>query len=234
MADTLQQQVSITDDSLAGYTEDSGLGFKVYSYMTTLGSCIGYLLSTIDWKRVGSSIVTASLQIQYSLTPEQSLFLLITVMFTITSVITMVSAKEKPFKKHCPLKSVEENSDHLHSKMDGNFIYGNKNAVVHDESLDVIRNESIFQNKYQKSRIRLFQPILSKKFRSLASLMILFCYLISNFCKLLIKPVEIVVFCSKNLVTTFFTEVRTNYKQGYIILIFETLFFDEMHYFFRY
>ena len=118
MADTLQQQASTADDSLSGYSEDSGLGFKVYSYMTTLGSCIGYLLSTVDWKTVGSSLITTSVQIQYSLTPEQSLFLLITAMFTVSAVITMASAKEKPIKHYCELRSIEESSSQLNCEIE--------------------------------------------------------------------------------------------------------------------
>ena len=207
MADTLQQQASATDSSLSGYSEDSGLGFKVYSYMTTLGSCIGYLLSTVNWKTVGSSIITTSVQIQYSLTPEQSLFLLITVMFTVSAVITMISAKEKPIKHYCELRSIEESSIQLKQEIEVTSMYGNKNNMDHNESINVIENKLIFQNKNQKSRMRVFHPILSKKCRNLTSLILFLCYLISGLCKFFIKPLGIALFCSKNLFTTFLKKV---------------------------
>lgn len=207
MADTLQQQASTSNDSLSGYSEDSGLGFKVYSYMTTLGSCIGYLLSTVDWKTVGSPMITSSVQIQYSLTPEQSLFFLITVMFTVSAVITMVSAKEKPIKYYCELRSIEESSSKSDCEIEVTSMHGNKNTMGHDESINVIENKLIFQNKNQKSRMRVFHPILSKKCRNLTSLTLFFFYLISGFCKFLIKPLGIAFFCSKNLFSTFLTKV---------------------------
>ena len=180
--------------------------------MTTLGSCIGYLLSTINWKNVGTSMINTRIQIQYTLTPEQSLFLLITVLFTISTVITLASAKEKYVKKYTAPRSIEENSSELTSNIEEKLMYGNQNAVVHDESINVIEKKYIFQGKYHKTCIRVYHPKLFKKCGHLGNFIIniiLFLgYLISGLCKFDIRYLGIILPCSKNLLSMFVKKVR--------------------------
>lgn len=74
-----------------------GLGFKTYSYMTTLGSCIGYLLAAVDWNdTVYTHFYKDSPRIglKSRFTSDQSSFILVTIIFTCTSVITILSASE--------------------------------------------------------------------------------------------------------------------------------------------
>ena len=199
VADTIQQQALVTDDSLAGYDEGSGLGFKVYSYMTNLGCCVGYLLSTVDWKTAGSSIITSRVQAHYLLSTEQSLFLLITILFSISSVITLISAKEKKMKQYISLRSVEENLDALNGKTEVNVEYRAEKPVLHDDSINVINNKLIFQEKYRNTRVQ--------KFKRLGSLVVFIFHLVYGSCKIVLKFVGRTLFCSKNLVMTVFKKV---------------------------
>ena len=199
VADTIQQQALIADDSLTGYDEGSGLGFKVYSYMTNFGCCVGYLLSTVDWKTAGSSILTSRVQANYLLSTEQSLFLLITILFSISSVITLISAKEEQMKQYISLKSVEENLDALKGKTDVLLEYRAEKPVLHDDSINVINNKLIFQEKYRNTRIR--------KCKRLRSLVAIFSYLVYGSCKIVFKVAGRTLFCSKNLVMTVFKKV---------------------------
>ena len=199
VADTIQQQALITEDSLTGYDEGSGLGFKVYSYMTNLGCCVGYLLSTVDWKTAGSSILTSRVQPHYLLSTEQSLFLLITILFSISSVITLISAKEKKMKQYISLRSVEENLDALNGKTEVNVEYRAEKPVLNDDSINVINNKLIFQEKYRNTRIT--------KCKRLGSLVAIFSCLVYKSCKIVFKVVGRTLFCSKNLVITVFIKV---------------------------
>ena len=67
----------------------SVLGFKVYSYMTTLGSCIGYLIATIDWTNMTSAIIHEDniKLVNPFPTPEQSTFIVVTVLFVFTAIV---------------------------------------------------------------------------------------------------------------------------------------------------
>ena len=93
MADTLHN-VGNTE-RLSG--SSFGLGFKTYSYMTTLGSCIGYLLAAVDWN---DTLYThfhkdsPRIGLKSRFTSDQSSFILVTMIFTCTSVITILSASE--------------------------------------------------------------------------------------------------------------------------------------------
>ena len=167
--------------------------------MTNLGCCVGYLLSTVDWKTAGSSILASRVQAQNLLSTEQSLFLLITILFSISSVITLISAKEKQMKQYISLRSVEENLDALNGKTEVNVDYRAEKPVLHDDSINVINNKLIFQEKYRNSRMI--------KWKRLGSLVAIFSCLVYKSCKIVFKVVGRTMFCSKNLVMTIFKKV---------------------------
>ena len=74
---------------MAGQTEMSEeTGFSFYSGMLSIGSCIGYLLSALDWAKFG--LVVGS--------REQTAFLLVLFLYIFCWGITMVAAKEKPHR----------------------------------------------------------------------------------------------------------------------------------------
>ena len=93
MADTLHNFENT--ECLSGIS--FGLGFKTYSYMTTLGSCIGYLLAAVDWNDIIYTRFhedSPRMGLKSRFTSDQSSFVLVTIIFTCTSVITIVSASE--------------------------------------------------------------------------------------------------------------------------------------------
>ena len=65
----------------------SETGFMIYSAMLSMGSCIGYLLSAVDWQTLSQTTFCSS---------EQTAILIVLVLFTITLLVTMLAAKERP------------------------------------------------------------------------------------------------------------------------------------------
>jgi len=80
---------ALMSDIMASQTEMSEeTGFSFYSGMLSIGSCIGYLLSALDWAKFG--LVVGS--------REQTAFLLVLFLYIFCWGITMVAAKEKPHR----------------------------------------------------------------------------------------------------------------------------------------
>ena len=80
---------ALMSDIMASQTEMSEeTGFSFYSGMLSIGSCIGYLLSALDWAKFG--LVVGS--------REQTAFLLVLFLYIFCWAITMVAAKEKPHR----------------------------------------------------------------------------------------------------------------------------------------
>lgn len=63
-------------------------GFSFYSGMLSVGACIGYLLTALDWAKLGVSAGNR----------EQTAFLLVLVLFLACYTITMMAAGEKQYK----------------------------------------------------------------------------------------------------------------------------------------
>ena len=74
--------------------------FTMYSFMVSLGGCIGYLITALDWtsSRVGL----------YFGGQEQSAFAVLIVLFTLTLCATLGVAEETPLKASPPLSAENE------------------------------------------------------------------------------------------------------------------------------
>lgn len=68
---------------------NSNAGFMIYSAMLSLGSCVGYLLSALDWQSFGHNIFGTS---------EQTAMIIVLILFSITLLVTMVTARERPWR----------------------------------------------------------------------------------------------------------------------------------------
>lgn len=82
---------SLMSDMLrsASHPSQSDTGFIIYSAMLSMGSCIGYLLSAVDWQTFSQTTLCSS---------EQTAILIVLFLFTITLFVTMMTAKERPLK----------------------------------------------------------------------------------------------------------------------------------------
>ncbi len=67
----------------------SDTGFMIYSAMLSMGSCIGYLLSAVDWQTFSQTSLCSS---------EQTAILIVLILFSVTLMVTMLTAKERPLK----------------------------------------------------------------------------------------------------------------------------------------
>lgn len=76
-------------DILRSTNPNTDTGFMIYSAMLSMGSCIGYLLSAVDWQTFSQSSLCSS---------EQTAILIVLFLFTITLIVTMLTAKERPLK----------------------------------------------------------------------------------------------------------------------------------------
>ena len=65
-------------------------GFMIYSAMLSMGSCIGYLLSAVDWQTFSQTSFCSS---------EQTAILIVLFLFSITLLVTMITAQERPYKR---------------------------------------------------------------------------------------------------------------------------------------
>ena len=81
---------SLMADMLQSMHSQSETGFMIYSAMLSMGSCIGYLLSAVDWQTLSQN------QRNTFCSSEQTAILIVLVLFTITLLVTMIAAKERP------------------------------------------------------------------------------------------------------------------------------------------
>ena len=78
--------------------------FTVYSFMISFGGCIGYLITALDWSDLGL----------YFGSQENCVFIILILMYTISMIITLHTAKEKAFVE--PLSNASHRPDAiLHS-----------------------------------------------------------------------------------------------------------------------
>jgi len=120
---------ALMSDMMAGQTEMSEeTGFSFYSGMLSVGSCIGYLLTALDWAKFGLTVGSR----------EQTAFLLVLVLYVVCWVVTMVAAREKPHR----IERLEKNSESevlgLISKVDkvGNQETGSDPGYGSDEEVE--------------------------------------------------------------------------------------------------
>ena len=70
--------------------QNANTGFMIYSAMLSLGSCVGYLLSAVDWQTIVEPEILSS---------EQTAIVIVLILFSITLLITMITAHERPSVK---------------------------------------------------------------------------------------------------------------------------------------
>ena len=67
----------------------SDTGFMIYSAMLSMGSCIGYLLSAVDWQALSQTTLCSS---------EQTAIVIVLILFILSLIVTLWTAKERPLK----------------------------------------------------------------------------------------------------------------------------------------
>ena len=110
---------------------NANTGFMIYSAMLSLGSCVGYLLSAVDWQSL--------IEPNY-LSSEQTAILIVLILFSITLFITMATAHERP----C-IKKLSNGSAIVNGDIENNF----KNND--SESTSLLLNNSISRTSVKKS-----------------------------------------------------------------------------------
>ena len=80
----------------------SDTGFMIYSAMLSMGSCIGYLLSAVDWQAVSQTTLWSS---------EQTAIIIVLILFNITLFVTLCSANERPLRSTTLLPIPHVNGD---------------------------------------------------------------------------------------------------------------------------
>ncbi|XP_059082872.1 solute carrier family 45 member 3-like isoform X2 [Tigriopus californicus] len=92
-----QAAINPCESLMADYlhsSNDPDKGYLVYSSMLSLGSCIGYLLSALNWEEIGHFVGTV----------EQTAIVVVLVLFLICFGVTMVVAREQPY---VPVKGMD-------------------------------------------------------------------------------------------------------------------------------
>jgi len=79
---------ALMSDLMAGQHGESA-GFTVYSGMLSVGACIGYLLTALDWTSMGLSSFGSR---------EQISIVIVLILYGICFMVTMMSAKERRFR----------------------------------------------------------------------------------------------------------------------------------------
>jgi len=78
---------ALMSDLLVGQQGEEA-GFTVYSGMLSVGACIGYLLTALDWSSYGISLGNR----------EQTALVIVLILYLACFLVTLVSAREKPFR----------------------------------------------------------------------------------------------------------------------------------------
>ena len=75
---------ALVSDLMSGHQAESA-GFTVYSGMLSVGACIGYLLTALDWSIIGLDFGSR----------EQISIVLVLILYGVCFVVTMISARER-------------------------------------------------------------------------------------------------------------------------------------------
>lgn len=178
LADTLHSSSTSEGHSDSSFT----LGFKVYSFMTTLGSCIGYSIACIDWTNVASMFIydRGSIGTHTLLKHEQATFILVTILFALTAVITMVSARETvPNQFNSFEKKIEVAINATDDRENKALLCQDNSTKTFDFKLNVIKTKFSSEQK---------DPNETLMKSSFPSLFYKFLHQLSNFFKFLLLP----------------------------------------------
>ena len=80
---------ALMSDLMAGQAGPEAAGFMVYSGMLSVGACIGYLLTALDWTALGLSELGSR---------EQISIVIVLVLYGICFLVTMFSARERRYR----------------------------------------------------------------------------------------------------------------------------------------
>ena len=90
-------------------TNQQDRGFMVYSFMVSMGGCIGYLITAVDWS---SSVIGL-----YFGSQERSVFSILVVLFSFTLVLTLFVAQESPLSTRKRLKEPGTGDEELYTSL---------------------------------------------------------------------------------------------------------------------
>ena len=93
---------ALMSDLMAGQHGEEA-GFTVYSGMLSVGACIGYLLTALDWASFGLKVGSR----------EQTALIIVLVLYVGCFLITMFSARERQFR----VLSLEDRDIDIHTKL---------------------------------------------------------------------------------------------------------------------
>jgi len=93
---------ALMSDLMAGQQGEEA-GFTVYSGMLSVGACIGYLLTALDWGSIGLKIGSR----------EQTALIIVLVLYLGCFLITMFSARERQFR----ILSLDDRDVDIHTKL---------------------------------------------------------------------------------------------------------------------
>ena len=80
---------ALMSDLMAGLAGPEATGFTVYSGMLSVGACIGYLLTALDWSALGLSDFG---------TREQISIVMVLILYGACLLVTMLSARERRYR----------------------------------------------------------------------------------------------------------------------------------------
>jgi hypothetical protein len=201
----------------------SVLGFKVYSYMTTLGSCIGYLIATIDWTNITSVFIhedNVKMKINPFFTPEQSTFIVVTVLFVFTAVITLSCASETSSRNHSLLENKHGGSKDSLCNIEEQREHSSETTIPLHSSSNMINTKSVFQNQHQTNLSKLKLRLHSFSFKFFCQPLLCIKY----FAKLFIFGINLILHIAMmalvylyNIAMTLINKVRTIIFQSKIV-----------------
>ena len=84
---------ALMSDLMAGLAGPEATGFTVYSGMLSVGACIGYLLTALDWTALGLSDFGSR---------EQISIVMVLVLYGVCLLVTMFSARERRYRALAP------------------------------------------------------------------------------------------------------------------------------------
>ena len=89
---------ALMSDLMAGLAGPEATGFTVYSGMLSVGACIGYLLTALDWTALGISDFGSR---------EQISIVMVLVLYGACLMVTMFSARERRYRALAPGRDPE-------------------------------------------------------------------------------------------------------------------------------
>ena len=100
---------ALMSDLMAGLAGPEATGFTVYSGMLSVGACIGYLLTALDWTALGLGSDFG--------TREQISIVMVLILYGACLLVTMLSARERRYRALTPGRADPEMALTLTSKL---------------------------------------------------------------------------------------------------------------------